>query len=172
MPTETISNTQPMELSAPEKLNDFHVLSGFECGETSIDQYLHKEARASQKKGHAAVYVACEQGTRNVMAFYTLSNGSVAREEVPKSRQRNSPSRHSITLLGRMGVSKAAQGSGVATAILKDAIIRSLNAAEVIGSSALIVHPLNDRLAKFYREKAGFIPCPTLSPVTLMLPLK
>lgn len=172
MPTRTVSNARSLELTAPEKLNDFHILDGFECGEQSIDDFLHKKARLNQLKGQAAVYVACVKGTRQVVAYYTLSNCSIAREMLPKARQRNSPDTHAVTLLGRMGVCKRAQGSGVATALLKDAIIRAILASEVIGSSAMIVHPLNDRLTKFYSEKAGFIPCPMLTPVTLLLPFK
>lgn len=172
MPTATSSNTGPLELNAPEKLNDLHVLDGFDCGEESIDAYLHKRARSGQAQGHAVVYVVCEKNTRRVVGYYTLSNCVIAREQTPRSQWRNSPKEHAVTLLGRMGVCKSAQGQGLATALLKNAVVRAMNAAQIIGSSAMIVHPLNDQLIQFYREKAGFIQCPMLTPVTLMLPFK
>jgi predicted GNAT family N-acyltransferase len=107
------------------------------------------------------------------MAYFTLSSGSVARANVvPKSHQRNSPSVHPVTLLGRMGITQEAQGQGFAIDLLQDAIERAITASESIGSSAIIVHPLNERLSNFYIKYAGFIPCPGITPITLMLPLR
>lgn len=172
MLTESNVAAKPLELTAPEKLNDLHDISQFDCGEPSIDEYLHKKARKAQVEKHAVVYVSCFAGTRIVAAFYTLSNGSVARQNVLKSYQRNSPAQHPVTILGRMGVTRAAQGHGYSVDLLQDAITRCIEASGLVASSAVIVHPLTDRLAEFYRKYAGFEPCPQLSPLTLMLPLR
>lgn len=172
MLTETDGAPQPMELSPPEKLNDLHDVTQFDCGEPSINEYLHKTARKAQQQKHAVVYVSCFAGTRVVAAYYTLSNGSVAREHVPKSLQRNSPSQHPVTILGCMGVTRDAQGSGYSIDLLQDAISRSIQASQVVGSSAIIVHPLTDRLAEFYEKHAGFRPCPEISPLTMVLSLR
>lgn len=162
-----------MELRAPEKLNDEHILDEFDSGVTSINDYLQRQARKAQAAKQAVVYVICRQDTPVVMGYYTLSSGSIARENVvPKSHQRNSPSVHPVTLLGRMGITLEAQGQGFAIDLLQDAIERAISASNTIGSTAMIVHPLNERLSDFYTKYAGFIPCPELSPVTLMLPLR
>lgn len=162
-----------MELRAPEKLNDEHILDEFDSGVTSINDYLQRQARKAQAAKQAVVYVICRKDTPVVMGYYTLSSGSIARENVvPKSRQRNSPSVHPVTLLGRMGITLEAQGQGFAIDLLQDAIERAISASNTIGSTAIIVHPLNERLSDFYTKYAGFIPCPELSPVTLMLPLR
>ncbi|UVM52500.1 MULTISPECIES: hypothetical protein [unclassified Pseudomonas] len=173
MPAPTARTSKAVELTAPERLNDHHELDDFDSGEVSIDQYLQKKARKAQAAKQAVVYVSCRKATSIVMAYYTLSSGSVARANVmPKSHQRNSPSVHPVTLLGRMGVTREAQGEGFAIDLLQDAIERAINASQSIGSSAIIVHPLNDRLSNFYIKYAGFIPCPGISPITLMLPLR
>ncbi|WP_260960786.1 hypothetical protein [Pseudomonas citri] len=162
-----------MELRAPEKLNEEHILDEFDSGVQSINDYLHRQARKAQAAKQAVVYVICRKDTPVVMGYYTLSSGSVARENVaPKNRQRNSPNVHPVTLLGRMGITLEAQGQGFAIDLLQDAIERTITASAAIGSTALIVHPLDERLSKFYIKYAGFIPCPGLSPVTLMLPLR
>ncbi|PJH88535.1 hypothetical protein CVG87_12700 [Pseudomonas sp. WCS365] len=162
-----------MELRAPEKLNDEHILDEFDSGVTSINNYLQRQARKAQAAKQAVVYVICRKDTPVVMGYYTLSSGSIARENVvPKSHQRNSPSVHPVTLLGRMGITLEAQGQGFAIDLLQDAIERAISASNTIGSTAMIVHPLNERLSDFYIKYAGFIPCPELSPVTLMLPLR
>lgn len=172
MSSRTTGTTNPVALSAPVKLNESHDLSNFDCGESSINDFLHKKARRAQEKKHAIVYVSCFAGTNTAAAYYTLSGGSIARENVtPASRQRNSPTAHPVTILGRMGVTIEAQGHGYATDILQDAITRCIAASSEVASSAVIVHPLTDELADFYKRKAGFQPCPDLSPLTMMLSL-
>ncbi|MBK4998778.1 hypothetical protein IAE37_001054 [Pseudomonas sp. S31] len=173
MSTEIDVQALPLELSKPEKLNSFHDFSDFDCGESSINEYLHKHARKAQENKQAVVFVACFKGTNRVAAFYTLSSGSIAREfVVPKKLQRNTPNVHPATILGRMGVTLRAQGSGFAEGLLQDAIRRVLISAEEIGTAALLVHPLNPSLAEFYEKKAGFVRCPYISPLTMMLSLR
>ncbi len=170
--TPTDGPKNEVALSSPERLNNTHDLSTFDCGEFSINEYLHDKARQAQDKKHAVVYVSCFSGTNKVAAYYTLSGGSVDRSHVvPKKHQRNSPNNHPVTILGRMGITLEAQGQGYATDLLQDAIARSISASQVIASSAVIVHPLTEELAGFYARKAGFQPCPDLSPLTMMLPL-
>ncbi|WP_296250036.1 GNAT family N-acetyltransferase [Pseudomonas sp. UBA4194] len=172
MSAATPGKAKTLELSAPQKLNDNHDLSKFACGEPSIDEYLHKRARKAQAARHAVVYVVCVKGTLAVAGYYTLSNGSVIRANVvPRSLQRNSPDHHPVTVLGRMGISAEAQGMGYAADLLQDAVERCVGAAQAIGSSAIVVHPLNDKLADFY-ARYGFVACPSISPVTMMLSLR
>lgn len=170
MPQEVIGNTENLELSAPVKLTDDHDFSGFDCGEPSINEYAMRASKAQWAKD-AVVYVVARKGTSRVVAFYTLTNGSVVRAQAPKAMQRNAPAQYPVTILGRLGVDTSIQGRGVAKALLQDAIERSLQAAEIVGSRAMLVHALDPRLAMFYREPAGFRPS-LLSPMTLMLPLK
>lgn len=171
MPANPPGKAQALELSAPAKLTAEHDLSEFDCGEASINAYLLRALKAQTEK-QAVVYVVCLRGTLIVKGFYTLSNGSVNRATVvPKARQRNSPNQHPVTVLGRMGLSLDAQGQGYAIDLLQDAIERAVAASAVIGSTALLVHPLDERLAAFYAKHAGFIPCPAMSPVTMMLQL-
>lgn len=173
MPAPTSRKAQTVELRAPERLNSEHILDQFDSGEPSINDYLQRQAHKAQAAKQAVVYVVCRKDTSVVVGFYTLSSGSIARENVvPKSHQRNSPSVHPVTLLGRMGITQAAQGQGFAIDLLQDAIERAISASNTIGSSAVIVHPLNERLSSFYIKYAGFVACPELSPITLMLPLR
>lgn len=59
--------------------------------------------------------------------------------------------------------------TGLSLDLIQDAVLRAISASEDVASTALIVHPLNDRLVGLY-EKVGFIRCPQLSPITMMLP--
>ncbi|MGY3326082.1 hypothetical protein [Pseudomonas sp. TE3911] len=162
-----------MALSAPEKLTEKHDVSEFGSGEPSIDDYLKKRALVAQLQKQAIVYVVCFHGTNKVAGYYTLSNGSAVRADiVPKKLQRNTPNIHPVTILGRMGLTLAAQGQGYAIDLLHDAISRAIIASETVASSAVLVHPLTERLAQFYAKHAGFERNPDLSPLTMMVSLR
>jgi GNAT superfamily N-acetyltransferase len=156
-------------LRQPEKLNDQHDFSQFDCGETSINEYAHRAGKAAKSR-HAVIYVTCEIGTLNVKGFYTLSSGSVQRDLAPKNLQRNAMNEFPVTILGRLGVDKAYQGSGVGLDLLQDALTRAINASQIVGSRAVLVHALDPRLAAFYTKHAGFKPSP-VSPLTLFMAL-
>lgn len=173
MRQETAGKTKTLELSPPEKLNAQHITDKFDCGEASINNYIRDKALDSQAAKHAMVYVVCFKETNEVAAFYTLSNSAVDRRYGATAKiRRNAPDPLPVTVLGRMGITASAQGHGLSVDLLADAVERSILAAQVIGSTALVVHPLNERLAGFYIKYGAFIPCPDLTPLTLMLPLR
>jgi len=159
------SAAETLGLTAPERLNEAHDVSAFDCGEPSINDFLRRRASTTR---HAAVYVSCFEGTTQVAAYYTLTNASVARDIMPKKLQRNSPAEHPLALLGRMGVTLSMQGKGVASDLVQDAIERAIYAAQIVASTGIIVHPLNARLEAFY-SRIGFKPIPDLSEVTMLL---
>ncbi|WP_426781044.1 hypothetical protein [Pseudomonas syringae] len=162
-----------MALSAPEKLTEQHDVSEFENEELSIEEYLKKRALIQQLQKLAIVYVVCFSGTKKVAGYYTLSSGSCVRANiVPKNLQRNTPDIHPVTILGRMGITRAAQGRGYGIDLLHDALSRAIIASENVASSAVVVHPLTERLAQFYTKHAGFQRCPELSPMTMILSLR
>ncbi|POA82535.1 hypothetical protein C1882_21880 [Pseudomonas sp. FW305-E2] len=173
MRQETAFQAEALELSPPEKLGSHHVTANFDCNEPSINDFLRSKALKAQDAKHAMVYVVCFKGTHDVAAYYTLSNSAIDRRYGATAQiRRNAPNPLPVTVLGRMGVTATASGRGLSLALLADAIERSLAASESIGSTALIVHPLTERLVAFYAKHGGFIPCPDLSPMTMMLSLK
>lgn len=169
MSNDATTKTETLGLSAPEKLNENHDFSQFDCDDTSINEFARKAHKQARSR-NAVIYVVCEKGTNTVKGYYTLSNGSVARNEPPKSMQRFSMSEIPVTILGRLGVDKDYQGKGIGLDLLQDALERSISAAEIIGSRAVLVHALDQRLADFYKKHAGFQES-TVSPLTLFLAL-
>lgn len=169
MSNKITEKTKTLGLTAPEKLTEKHDFSQFDCNEPSINEFAVK-AQKQSKYRNSVIYVVCESGTKFVKGYYTLANGSVIRSEPPKSMQRFSMSEIPVTILGRLGVDKDYQGKGVGLDLLQDALERSINAAEIIGSRAVLVHALDQRLADFYKKHAGFRES-TVSPLTLFLAL-
>jgi GNAT superfamily N-acetyltransferase len=95
-----------------------------------------------------------------VVGYYTLAVGSVAPETAPP-RVAQGLGRYPlpVTLLARLAVDVAEQGRGLGAALVKDAVLRTAQAADIVGSRALLVHAKDERARDFYR-KFGFEPSP------------
>jgi predicted GNAT family N-acyltransferase len=91
-----------------------------------------------------------------------------------RSRTSNAESRASTggscpTPIGRLAVDKSRQGRGLGRDLLRDALRRTLAAADQIGIRAVLVDAVDDNVAAFYRRH-GFEPM-TTDGLTLMVPL-
>jgi len=73
-----------------------------------------------------------------------------------------------VILLARLGVDLGAQGHGLGTALVKDAMIRAHQAAETVGARALLIHAEPATARSFYMHRAEFEPSPT-EPLQLVL---
>jgi GNAT superfamily N-acetyltransferase len=73
-------------------------------------------------------------------------------------------------LLARLAVSTAWQGRGLGAGLLKDAMRRTLQAADIAGIRAFAVHAKDEPARRFY-EHFGFAPSPT-DPLHLFLLIK
>ena len=106
-----------------------------------------------------------------VVGFHTLVVGEVSPEQAPE-RIRKGLARHPIPLmvLARLAVAVDHQGQGLGAALLKDAIGRTLAAANIAGIRALAVHAKDERARGFY-ELFGFRPSP-IDPLHLYVLLK
>lgn len=156
-------------LSAVEKLDAGHEVDAFDCGKEPLDRFLQRFALTNQKAGSAQTYVVC-RGDR-VVGYYSLTVGSVEHADAP-GRVRKGQPRHLIPvmLLARLAVDKTEQGRGLGRALLKDALLRTAQAADIAGIRALIVHAKDDEARAWY-EGFDFEPSPT-DPCHLFLLMK
>lgn len=154
------------ELQPPERLTDTHDLAGFVSAEPALDDWLKKRALASEGRT-ARTYVVCIG--RRVVGFYALANGAVQRNVVTSKIRRNAPDPVPVMVLGRLATDKEWEGKGIGKGMLRDAILRTLAAAEIVGVRAILVHAISERAKKFYL-RFGFTPS-DLEPMTLMITL-
>jgi GNAT superfamily N-acetyltransferase len=144
----------PPPLDGPVPLEAGHDVTAFDCGATALNEYLRKYVLINQQNQSARTYVACRAG--QVVAYYTLAAGSVRREEAP-DRIVKGLARHPVPLilLARLAVDRTEQGHGLGRGLLKDALLRASQAADLIGCRAVLVHAKDDAAKAFY-EKFGF----------------
>jgi GNAT superfamily N-acetyltransferase len=152
-----------------EKLRANHNIEGFDCGREELNRYLLRYAWANQQAGAAQTYVGLVG--KSVIGYHTLAVGQVSRDEAPE-RLTKGLVRHPvpIMLLARLAVDKRWHGQGIGKALLKDAMHRTLQAADIAGIRAFAVHAKDEEARRFY-EKFDFVPSPT-DPMHLFVLLK
>ncbi|MBE7522618.1 MAG: GNAT family N-acetyltransferase [Burkholderiales bacterium] len=144
-------------------------VDAFDCGQPALNQFLQRYALVNQKANSAQTYVCCFGDT--VVGFYSLAVGSVDPQASP-SRVTKGLARHPVPvmILARLAVDKEHQGNGLGKALLKDALLRTAQAADIAGIRCLLVHAKDDAARRWY-ESWEFEPSPT-GPYHLFLMLK
>ena len=155
--------------AAIRKLAASDQTEGFDCGQPALNQFLQRYALVNQKSHSAQTYVCCQQD--EVVGFYSLSVGSVQPQAAP-ARVMKGMARHPVPvmLLVLLAVDLAHQRQGLGQALLKDALLRTAQAADIAGIRCLLVHAKDDAARRWY-EGWEFEPSPT-DPYHLFLLLK
>jgi GNAT superfamily N-acetyltransferase len=153
------------KITSPEKLSPTHDLSGFQSGETTLDDWLRRHALSNEETGASRTYVVI--ANKKVVGYYTLAVGAVAHAEAPGRVKRNMPNPVPVMVLGRLAVDKEFQNLGIGTGLLRDAVLRTTQAAEIAGIRAILVHALSELAKRFY-EKYGFVASPINSMTVMM----
>jgi GNAT superfamily N-acetyltransferase len=142
-----------------EKLARTHALDAFDCGEDALNRFLTRFALPNQQANASQTYVGLAGDA--VIAYYTLVVSEVAYDDAP-DRLKKGLARHPVPLmlLARLAVSTPWKGKGIGAGLLKDAMLRTKQAAAIAGIRAFAAHAKDDAARAFY-EHFGFLPSPT-----------
>ena len=156
--------------SAVQKLDASHDVDAFDCGKEPLDRFLQRHALVNQKAGSVQTYVVC-RGEQRVAGYYSLAVGAVEHADAP-GRVGKGLARHPIPvmLLARLAIDRSEHRKGLGKALLKDALLRTAQAADIAGIRALLVHAKDDEARAWY-EQFDFEPSPT-DPYHLFLLMK
>lgn len=157
-----------LHLQAPEPLTASHLLAEFECGESSLDEWLKRRTWANQQSGASRSFVVADRDGR-VWGYYAMAAGAVSHRAATGGVRRNMPDPIPVMVLARLAVDRRAHGVKLGAALLQDAVHRAVAISHNAGVRALLVHALDDRAKRFY-EHYGFQESPQ-HPKTLMLRL-
>jgi GNAT superfamily N-acetyltransferase len=147
------------ETRSIEKLRREHVLEAFDCGQPDLNSWLLKHGIQNQGANAAQTYIGLVNGI--VTGYYSLAVGQVEYAGAPEPLQKGL-AKHPvpIMLLARLAVHQDWQKKGIGSSLLRDAVLRTLQAADIVGIRALAVHAKDDA-AKRYYEQFDFVPSPT-----------
>jgi GNAT superfamily N-acetyltransferase len=151
------------------KLAAAHDPSGFDCGSDALNRFFKLHALNGQRAGISQTYVAVQY--EQIIGYHTLAVGEVAHDEAPERLAKGLP-RYAVpvVILARLAVDKSWHGKGLGAALVVDAMRRVLNAADIAGIRAMVVHAKDDTAQRFY-EHLGFVAFPG-RPLTLYRLLK
>jgi GNAT superfamily N-acetyltransferase len=156
-----------MTLSAPTPIGPEHDTESFDSAEPSLDYWIKRRALKNQASGASRTFVVCEGN--QVKAYYALASGAVVASHTSGRFKRNMPDPVPVVVLGRLAIDRSYQGTGVGRALVRDAGLRVIQAADAIGIRGMVVHALSESAKEFY-QRLGFNPSP-LDPMMLMVTL-
>jgi GNAT superfamily N-acetyltransferase len=138
-------------LEPVRKLKATDAVESFDCGQVALNQFLQRHALNNQRANSAQTYVCCDGEA--VVGFYSLTVGSVDHPSAPE-RVAKGLARHPVPvmILARLAVDQSFQGNGLGRALLKDALRRTLLAADIAGIRAVLVHAKDDEAREWYRK--------------------
>ena len=141
----------------------------FKCGQAALDRYLQRYAWLNQKANSAQTYVAVVDNS--IVGYYSLSVAGVDWANAP-DRISKGLARHPVPvmLLARLAVRLDWQSRGIGKTLLRDALLRTLQAADIAGILAMLVQAKDESARQWYL-RWNFEPSPT-NPLHLFLLLK
>jgi len=135
------------EIGPPRPLHVDDDRTAFDCGRPSLNGWFARHAWNNHAAGISRVNVLAAGG--RIAAFVALAVGELARDALPKARQRNKPDPLPVTLLGQLAVDCGFQGLGCASSLVQFAMRAALSVSEQAGTIGLVVHPLDEDLRRF-----------------------
>lgn len=154
-----------------EPLTTDHAVERFDCGRASLNQWLQEHALQAAAAGSARTYVTVDAHQSRVVGYHALTAAGIEREAATARTTKGMP-RYPIpvVLLARLAIDSTVTGHGLGAWLLRDAMSRTLTAAETIGVRAMLVHALDNQARDFYLRQ-GLEPSPT-DPLHLMILVK
>ncbi len=137
-------------MERPSPISKEDMIDCFDSGSLALDRWLTAHALQNQESGASRTYVVREAG--RVVAYYSIAVGSVERSRAPGGIRRNMPDPIPVMILARLAVARTHQGQGLARALARDALIRTLKVSEIAGIRAVTVHAIDAQAAAFYQH--------------------
>lgn len=147
--------SQTTKYPPPKPLEKSFDREAFNCGVEPLNEYLRKFALQNQKKDAARTYVVADVQNR-ILGYYTLVFGAIAPDDIPDDISRGlGRYQIPIILLARLAVDVVEKGQGLGGVLMRDAMLRTVQAAEIAGLRAVMVLA-KDEIARSFYEKIGF----------------
>ena len=154
--------------------NREYELTGFDCGEISLNLFLTDQLKRQHGGRILRGYVLkTHEPLPRVLGFYTLSGSCFEKATLPsKTQQKRVPYTNvpSVTL-GRLAIDTSLQGQQWGTTLVTHAMKVVYLASQAVGIHGIFVDALNDRASAFY-QKLGFIPLTGENSNSLFYPTK
>jgi GNAT superfamily N-acetyltransferase len=133
-------------------------VADFSCGVGELDAALRRDVERAPSAEPFACYAVRANG--RIAGFYRLRCSSID-GVLPDGTVDTAVQPLPIVELPRLAVDRSVHGTGLGTALLADALLRSPAAGSAIGADALYVHALSEAERPFY-ARHGLTPVPAM----------
>jgi GNAT superfamily N-acetyltransferase len=141
-----------------ERLGAHHDTAAFGSGSDELDDWLQRHALASQQMDSARTFVLMRD--ERVVGYFSLTMGSVLREDAPAKLVRGLPAYPvGMVLLARLAVDRSEQGAGLGGLLLTEALRKAVDAGDAAAARLVVVDAIDDNAVAFYRHH-GFVLAP------------
>jgi predicted GNAT family N-acyltransferase len=160
-----------LSFRSPRPLAVSDDVSKFDCGEQSLNNWLNLRAIKNQTTGASRTFICVDSETDTIAGYCCLSASSLRQEDAPSKVTRNMPDPVPVILIGRLAVDEEFKGKGLGASLLKDALLKGIEASRIVGARAFIVDALDEDAERFY-SKFGFALMPPASKRAMFLLVK
>jgi GNAT superfamily N-acetyltransferase len=154
-------------VSPPQHLTSAHDVSAFDCAVPELNDWLKRRALQNEGTRASRTFVVIARG--RVVGYYALATGAIAHAVAIGRVRRKMPEPIPVMVLVRLAVDRAHQGTGLGSALLRDALWRTLTVAEAVGIRAILLHAISEAAKRFYVHH-GFAES-LVDPMTMMITL-
>lgn len=141
-----------MPYRKPCPIGSQHILDGFDSGKVSLDDWLRDMALYNQEQGYSRTFVIADEAFR-VVGYHSVCAGMIHRNDVSRSvKGSKAPAEIPVAVLARLAVAGAHQGKGLGKALLKNALMSVVSAAQVVAFRGVVVHAIDDDAVRFYKK--------------------
>lgn len=172
-------DTEPVTTLKIEPFDpEVHDRAAFSCGADQIDNFLKFTAKKHQQGDFARVWVAVADQNSTVLGYYSINSHSIEAHQLPQKFTKRAPNHGGIgaAYISMFGVETSAQGKGIGTLLIADALKRIARISDDLGIFAVVLDVLDDGDAErvgqrqaFYK-RLGFIEFPS-QPLRMFLPV-
>ena len=141
-----------MPYRKPTPITEKHVLAGFDSGKPPLDKWLKEMALYNQAQGYTRTFVIADEH-HHVVGYHSLCAGIIHRDHVSRSiKGSQAPAELPVAVLARLAVTKAHQGKKLGPALLKNALLSIVSAAQLVAFRGVVVHAIDDDAMSFYTK--------------------
>lgn len=137
-----------------EKLERIHAVEKFDCGKAPLNRFLIRYALQNLQSDASQTYVALSGG--ELIGYYTLVVGQVEMSMLGTTDHGARTASHGIPCRSccwhASQSRRPGKGRGVGSGLLNDAMLRTLQAAEIAGIRDFAVHATDDQARAFYER--------------------
>ncbi|WP_245483248.1 GNAT family N-acetyltransferase [Mesorhizobium sp. M7A.F.Ca.US.002.01.1.1] len=141
-----------MPYRKPAPITEQHVIDGFDSGKPPLDEWLKDMALYNQAQGYTRTFVVADEH-HHVVGYHSLCAGMIHRTDVSRGvKGSKAPAELPVAVLARLAVTKEHQGVGLGPALLKNALMSVVSAAQLVAFRGVIVHAIDDDAMSFYKK--------------------